>query len=48
MRNKLTFKEFVITDSVFNQIKSNPELYDFQLVLALQIVSFMVPIKMNC
>lgn len=33
MRNKLTFKEFVITDSVFNQIKSNPELYDFHLSL---------------
>lgn len=33
MRNKLTFEEFVITDSVFNQIKSNPELYDFHLSL---------------
>lgn len=33
MTNKLTFEEFVITDSVFNQIKNNPELYDFHLSL---------------
>lgn len=33
MTSKLTFEEFVITDSVFNQIKNNPELYDFHLSL---------------
>ncbi len=33
MKNKLTFEEFIIADSVFNQIKNNPDLYDFHLSL---------------
>lgn len=33
MKNKLPFEEFLITDSVFNQIKNNPELYNFHLSL---------------